>query len=175
MIPKTFFARKIPDFNFRRLHLLAIVLLIAVTAFFVTVPVLAQQGFAMLGTWQSTTKDGVLTVAFNGDGTFTTRSCWPPGPGGTGSGCATWRGKYRVTGVSSWVSQAHSFQSCASGGGCNSCPRSRGDIPGPQNYGCDIMKSMFGINLGAQNSESMTMQGPNQALDSSGRTWRRIR
>jgi len=34
---------------------------------------------------------------------------------------------------------------------------------------------MFGINLGAQNSESMTMQGPNQALDSSGRTWRRIR
>jgi hypothetical protein len=175
MIPMAFFTRQNPAFTFRLLHIFAIVLLIVVTAFFVTVPAFAQQGFAMLGTWQSTTKDGVLTVAFNGDGMFTTRSCWPPGPGGTGSGCATWRGKYRATGASSWVSQANTFQSCASGGGCNSCPRSRGDLPGPQNYGCDIMKSMFGISLNTQNNETMKMQGPNQALDTAGRTWRRTR
>ena len=160
-------SRNLRHFSLAVTIVLAIVLLSA--------PAFAQQGFAMMGTWQMTSKDGVMTVVFSADGRFQTRYCNAPGAGGSGSGCSQWSGLYRPQSASSWAYQIQSFQLCASGGGCNSCPRSRTDLPSSPTYGCDLARSLYGITIGKQETESWRMQGPNQALDQNGRTWRRIR
>ena len=100
----------------------AVLLILAVS----TIPnsAVAQQEFELIGTWQQTDKDGIQTVTFDRNGTFFAQWDFPPGPGGTGSGRAQWQGKYRATGPSSWAAQVRVFQSCATGGGCMSCPPS---------------------------------------------------
>jgi hypothetical protein len=154
---------------------IAILTLVALIAFSVASLAVAQQGFALMGTWQHTEKSFFSTVTFNPDGTFQSKYCVGTGASGQGSGCAQWRGIYRATGASSWVAQVQAFQNCASGGGCNSCPRSRGDLPAPGNYGCDIAKSLFGLTIGTQMKQGWQMQGQNQYVDEQGQMWRRVR
>jgi hypothetical protein len=176
MIPLSIATKQSRIFILRGAHCVALCALIALAAVLVVAAsAVAEQGFALIGTWQQTDKSGVLTVSFNANGTFQSRLCWPPGPGGTGSGCAQWQGTYRATGASSWSAVVRSFRNCASGGGCNSCPKSRGDLPTPGNYGCDIAKSLFGITVGTRINQSLQMQGPNQGVNQNGQTWRRIR
>jgi hypothetical protein len=133
---------------------------------------MAEQGFALIGTWQHTDKEGVQSTSFNGDGTFFTQWDFPPGQGGTGSGRAQWHGTYRATGASAWTGQVRVFKSCASGGTCVSCPPGRGEFPGSN--GCALAQH-YGLAPGKASSTSWQMQGANQAVDSYGRTWRRIR
>jgi hypothetical protein len=135
----------------------------------------AQEQFALVGVWQQTNSNGVQTISFNPDGTFLTRFANPPAANGMGSGLSQWRGQYQPTSESSWVARIVAIQICASGGGCNSCPASPQDLPAPPNYGCEIAKAVFGITLGVQAEQGWKMQGPGQAVDQWGGTWRRIR
>jgi len=155
----------------RRSALLAMAVLAVIA---ISGPAMAQQEFALFGTWQKTDQNGVFTVVFNPDWTFQSRQCWPPGPGGTGSGCAQWRGWFKPTGASSWVAKIAAIQICAAGGGCNSCPQSPQDLPGPANYGCEMARNMFGLTLGVQKEQGLRMQGPNQGTFLDGSVWRRI-
>jgi hypothetical protein len=135
----------------------------------------AQQEFALVGVWQRTDNNGVMTIAFNPDHTFLTRFANPPAANGMGSGMSQWRGQYRPTSASSWIAKIVAIQICASGGGCNSCPASPQDLPAPPNYGCEMAKAAFGITLGVQEEQGWKLQAPNQAVDQWGGTWRRIR
>jgi hypothetical protein len=175
MLPIPIASGKFPVFTLRGAHCIALFTLIALSAVLIAGSAVAEQRFALIGTWEHTDKNGVSTIAFNPDGTFNSKTCVGTGANGQGSGCAQWRGKYRATGASSWAAQVQSFRNCASGGGCNSCPRSRGDLPGPGNYGCEIAKNLFGITLGVRMNQSWQMQGANQGADRSGQTWRRVR
>jgi hypothetical protein len=149
----------------------------AITALIVLAAVLptgladAQQGFALVGTWQQVQKDSVTTLVFRPDGTYQGTTDVAPGAGGSGSGRAQWRGTYRPTGTSSYIVQIQFFQMCASGGGCSSCPPSRGELPGSN--GCALAQYM-GLAPGVQPERSCKMQGYNQCSDAGGQ-WRRIR
>jgi hypothetical protein len=147
----------------------ALALLVAMS---VTGSAFAQQGFALIGTWQQTDKDGIQTVVFKPDGTFFSQWDFPPGPGGTGSGRAQWQGIYRATGASSYAAQVGVFQVCASGGGCVSCPPGGGELPGSD--GCGLAR-YYGLTPGEWREVSMQMQGPDQGVLKDGRRWRRIR
>jgi hypothetical protein len=172
MISMTIAVKKFFIFNLRCAYCIALFTMIVLAVVSVAGSAVAEQGFALIGTWQQTDNNGVRTVTFNRDGTFFTLWDFPPGRGGTGSGRAQWQGIYQATGASSYAAQVRVFQSCASGGGCSSCPPGRGDLPGTD--GC-WLADYYGLTPGKWLEESWQMQGPNQGVLSDGRTWRRIR
>jgi hypothetical protein len=172
MISMTIAAKKSPRFNFQCAHCMAIFALVVLASISVAGSAVAQEGFALIGTWQQVQKDSVQTVVFNPDGTFFGEMDVAPGAGGTGSGRTQWRGVYRATGASSWVAQVEFFEMCASGGSCSSCPPGRGEMPGGN--GC-LLAQYMGLTPGARLEQGWQMQGPNQGLDQSRNTWRRIR
>jgi hypothetical protein len=172
MIPMPITAKKMSILNLRSAYCIALFALLVLAAVSVTGPAVAEQGFALIGTWQHTDKEGVKTNSFNRDGTFFAQWDFPPGQGGTGSGRAKWQGIYRATGASSLAYQVRVFQSCASGGSCISCPPGRGELPGSN--GCALAK-YYGLTPGEWHEQSMQMQGANQYVDQYRQTWRRIR
>lgn len=156
----------------RPAHLISVFFLIAIVAVPLGGSAFAQQGFALLGTWQQTQKDSIQTVVFNPDGTFFGNMDVAPGAGGTGSGRTQWRGTYRVTGPSSWIARVEFWQMCASGGSCFSCPPSPGEMPGSN--GCGVAQYM-GLPVGVQLDSSWQMKGQNQCTDKYGQPWQRYR
>jgi hypothetical protein len=172
MISMPTVSKKFSIFNFRCEHCIALFTLIVLAVVSVVGLAVAQQGFALIGTWQQVQKDSVQTVVFNPDETFYGTMDVAPGAGGTGSGRTQWRGVYRATGASSWVAEVQFFQMCASGGGCSSCPPSRGELPGGN--GCALAQYM-GLTPGTRHEQGWQMQGPNQGVDQGRNTWRRIR
>jgi len=135
-------------------------------------PAHAQPGFSLIGTWQHTDQAGVTMLSFNQQGLFQATLDVPPGPTGQGSGRIQWRGRYKMTGATSWVAEVQSFQLCASGGGCSSCPRSPGDLPGGD--ACGLAQSMR-VSPGVPEPRTFQPQGPNQFVDQFGQMWRRVR
>jgi hypothetical protein len=89
-------------------------------------------------------------------------------------GVQTWRGKYRLTGASSWVATVQSYQSCEKKtGSCNSCPRQRGDGRGYKNACSDTKK--LGLPVGVPQKRSAQMQGPDTFVTEGGDTFHRVR
>jgi len=132
--------------SFNLMHCTAFFLLVALAVVSVSGPAAAEQGFALIGTWQRS--DPQVTVAFtlNPNGTFDAQYCTA---GQYGSGCMQWNGVYRPTGALSYVYKVQSFQ-----GAGGSCPPQRGDMPGSN--GCGYAQ-MLGIKVGVQRDESFQM------------------
>ena len=130
----------------------------------------AQRGFALLGTWQHTeqatqnTPAFTSTVTFNTDGTYTTQDMIAPRAGLVGV-ITNSRGRYRATGVSSYIYQAQAYQTCSSGGACMSCPG---------NQQACALAQQGGQAPGMQQEVNVQMQGSNRFTAQSG-TWYRIR
>jgi hypothetical protein len=142
----------------------------------------AEQGFALIGTWEHKGKAtreitvDTSTVVFKPDGTFTTTWTVVPSPGqrDLAPGVSTWRGTYRATGKSSWVATVKSYQNCEKKtGSCNSCPRQRGDGRGYKNACANAKK--VGLPVGVPKKNSVQMQGPDTYVTDSGDTFRRVR
>ena len=152
-----------------------LVAFVAFAALSMASPLLAQQEFALVGMWQRADANGAYTILFNPDGTYQSSWAVPPGANGSGSGMIQWRGVYRPTGESSWVSRMVAFQFCASGGGPVSCPPSPNDMPSPPGYACSLAKTFLGFTVGEQVKSGWEMSGSNQAVDQWGKTWYRRR
>jgi len=160
-----------PDGHCSRISFgIAVVILAALAFTSLAGAAFAQQGFALSGTWQHTeqatqnTPAFTSTVSFNSDGTYFNQTMIAPRAGMVGVITKSW-GRYKATGVSSYIYQAQSYQSCSSGGACMSCPGDR--------QACALAQQ-GGQAPGMQDKVSVQMQGPNQFTAQSG-TWYRIR
>jgi hypothetical protein len=160
-------SNKFSIFNLRSEFCISLLSLVIFAVVLVAGFAVAEQGFALIGTWQHVQKDSVTTLVFYSNGTFHTKIDIASG----GSGHKLWRGTYRATGASSWVAYVQAYQFCgALAGSCNSCPRQRGDLL--VGNGCARAKEE-GLPIGVPLKRSAHMQGPDTFVID-GTTFRRV-
>jgi hypothetical protein len=174
--------KKIPAFilcyafvrYFRKFHIarrIAILVFAALAVGSVAGSAVAQQGFALIGAWRhsepatQSTPAFTITQVFNADGKFNVQEMIAPRPGMVGV-VTKWLGSYRATGATSFVYQVQAWQSCSSGGACQSCPGTQ--------QAC-ILDQQGGVEPGIQKQASVQMRGPNQIIDQYGQAWFRVR
>jgi hypothetical protein len=96
---------------------------------------------------------------------FNVQEMIAPRPGMVGV-VTKWRGSYRATSATSFVYQVQAWQSCSSGGACQSCPG---------NQQACMLAQQGGVEPGVQKQASVQMRGPNQIIDRYGQAWFRVR
>jgi hypothetical protein len=162
-----------------RIALFALVVLAVVS---VPCPAAAEQGFALIGTWEHTeraTREILVdtsTIVFKPNGTFTGKWTIKPDPArrDLAPGVITWRGTYSSTGASSWVATVQAYKSCEmKTGSCYSCPKQQGDGRGGRNACAEAKK--YGLPVGVPIKNSAKMQGPDTFVTGAGDTFRRVR
>jgi hypothetical protein len=174
MIPISITTKQFRIFILRGAHCVALCALIALAAVLVVAAsAVAEQGFALIGSWENTARATQNSPAFT--------QMWTFRPDGTcayeyataygqGSGTTQMQCRYRPTGASSLVVQVKAYRLCT-GGMCNSCPLRAGEMPGNACYAAQTQ----GMTPGTQWQASVRMQGPNQYVDQNGITFRRVR
>jgi hypothetical protein len=132
----------------------------------------AEERFSLIGTWEYSeagTPDNpanTQTQTFWRDGRYVGKWTISPLPARQVIfTVVNWRGNYRITGATTITYMVQALQRCAMGS-CVNWP-----------YGDNLSKLAkdMGIEPGVQHQGYFQPKGPNRFVDSSNRTWRRVR
>ena len=151
---------------------IALFALVAFAVVLVTNSAVAQQGFVLIGGWETTmpatakSSQTTVTQFFNRDGTFQVQLTMDPFKGHRGGVKKYW-GWYKATSASSIAFRVKGWQLC--GGDLKACL----NCPGNQ-LACKDAKD-DGLEPGGEHQWSFTAHGSNEIVGQAGLVWHRIR